>query len=336
MARKKTTKKDGSDDNEQGGEDESQQDGVKAMTKAQKRKAVAKAKKEAAKVKAKAKGEVKKEAAKARKEAAKEKKQFAKKQRAAKKERSHWRRQRDPVMGDAVVMCFGWLGAKELSQIGMAGKQMHPADSDMLWKPLAVQRFPELAFRREDGDWRNCFMWKIQEPEISVDVIEQALMASGENLWKCQDKWFACSCGHLFLVGECGRVMQVATCPDCHKEIGGRNHNENEATTKLNMEEAKACLSAGKHNTGDIEVHLRRISGQFHAFLLPGDCTTKEAKWRVSREIGIPALQLSLVSGDRPLWEQSVLSELKGDSGIVELMLVVSSSPPPRCQEGAR
>jgi len=34
-----------------------------------------------------------------------------------------------------------------------------------------------------------------------------------------------CACGFLYVIGECGRPMQVAKCPQCRKDIGGTNHN---------------------------------------------------------------------------------------------------------------
>ncbi|KAG6087821.1 hypothetical protein E4U15_007340 [Claviceps sp. LM218 group G6] len=37
--------------------------------------------------------------------------------------------------------------------------------------------------------------------------------------------WYACENGHYFTIGECGRPMVEARCPDCGAGIGGRDHN---------------------------------------------------------------------------------------------------------------
>merc|ERR1712032_1632222 len=125
-------------------------------------------------------------------------------------------------------------------------------------------------------------------------------------------------------------------CPDCRKSIGGLRHVETEATTALNYPEADACLSAGKHGLADIEVHLRRMNGQVEVCQVPCDCAAKEARWRISRNIGIPALQLTLAHGCDALPDEAVLSELQDDHGIKEVTLVISPEPPPRRQECSR
>ncbi|CCE27699.1 related to ECM32-DNA dependent ATPase/DNA helicase B [Claviceps purpurea 20.1] len=37
--------------------------------------------------------------------------------------------------------------------------------------------------------------------------------------------WYACENGHYFTIGECGRPMEEARCPDCGAGIGGQGHN---------------------------------------------------------------------------------------------------------------
>ncbi|KAG6083616.1 hypothetical protein E4U16_003878 [Claviceps sp. LM84 group G4] len=37
--------------------------------------------------------------------------------------------------------------------------------------------------------------------------------------------WYACENGHYFTIGECGRPMEEARCPDCGAGIGGQAHN---------------------------------------------------------------------------------------------------------------
>lgn len=36
--------------------------------------------------------------------------------------------------------------------------------------------------------------------------------------------WYACPKGHYYVIGECGRPMEVASCPECRNQIGGQNH----------------------------------------------------------------------------------------------------------------
>ncbi|GAB0138196.1 hypothetical protein EsDP_00006437 [Epichloe bromicola] len=50
--------------------------------------------------------------------------------------------------------------------------------------------------------------------------------------------WYACENGHYFTIGECGRPMEEARCPDCDARIGGRNHSMAEGVTAAeDMEE---------------------------------------------------------------------------------------------------
>ncbi|XP_076435286.1 NFX1-type zinc finger-containing protein 1-like isoform X2 [Babylonia areolata] len=36
--------------------------------------------------------------------------------------------------------------------------------------------------------------------------------------------WYACPRGHYYVIGECGRPTERASCPECHADIGGENH----------------------------------------------------------------------------------------------------------------
>ncbi|KAF8588736.1 hypothetical protein K439DRAFT_1651802 [Ramaria rubella] len=37
--------------------------------------------------------------------------------------------------------------------------------------------------------------------------------------------WYTCPNGHIYVIGECGGAMQVASCPECGSAIGGTNHS---------------------------------------------------------------------------------------------------------------
>jgi hypothetical protein len=68
-------------------------------------------------------------------------------------------------------------------------------------------------------------------PSMDEDIrnrVMKALLERGENIWKFKSHWYSCVCGYSFFIGECGRPMEVATCPQCSKPIGGRDHNATE------------------------------------------------------------------------------------------------------------
>uniref|UniRef100_A0A914XBR8 NFX1-type zinc finger-containing protein 1 n=1 Tax=Plectus sambesii TaxID=2011161 RepID=A0A914XBR8_9BILA len=48
----------------------------------------------------------------------------------------------------------------------------------------------------------------------------QILSALGPDV----TKWYKCSKGHLYGIGECGQAMQRAKCPECNEDIGGESH----------------------------------------------------------------------------------------------------------------
>ncbi|KAK6347980.1 hypothetical protein TWF718_005800 [Orbilia javanica] len=37
-------------------------------------------------------------------------------------------------------------------------------------------------------------------------------------------RWYYCTNGHPFTIGECGMPMELATCPECGQQIGGQDH----------------------------------------------------------------------------------------------------------------
>lgn len=38
------------------------------------------------------------------------------------------------------------------------------------------------------------------------------------------DHWYQCRNGHPYFIGECGRAMEQARCPECYEPIGGLDH----------------------------------------------------------------------------------------------------------------
>lgn len=55
--------------------------------------------------------------------------------------------------------------------------------------------------------------------------------------------WYRCENGHPFTIGECGRAMEEALCPQCNAPVGGRNHQS----------------AAGVQQAGDIEHDFGRM-----------------------------------------------------------------------------
>jgi hypothetical protein len=64
-------------------------------------------------------------------------------------------------------------------------------------------------------------------PGMDEDIrkrVLDALLEKGENIWKHKSHWYECVCGYQFMIGECGRPMEISKCPECGRDIGGRDH----------------------------------------------------------------------------------------------------------------
>ena len=48
-------------------------------------------------------------------------------------------------------------------------------------------------------------------------------------------QWYKCPNGHLYTVGECGRPMEEARCPECGQKIGGQNHIPAQNNNQINL-----------------------------------------------------------------------------------------------------
>uniref|UniRef100_A0A7S1FB82 RZ-type domain-containing protein n=1 Tax=Noctiluca scintillans TaxID=2966 RepID=A0A7S1FB82_NOCSC len=71
-------------------------------------------------------------------------------------------------------------------------------------------------------------------PGMDEDIrnrVMKALLERGENIWKFKSHWYKCTqCGYTFFIGECGRPMEVSSCPNCKAQIGGRDHTKTAQT----------------------------------------------------------------------------------------------------------
>ncbi|KAK2755768.1 hypothetical protein FQN54_005918 [Arachnomyces sp. PD_36] len=52
----------------------------------------------------------------------------------------------------------------------------------------------------------------------------QAVVAAMRSEFRGTGHWYYCENNHPFTIGECGMAMEVATCPQCGAQVGGRNH----------------------------------------------------------------------------------------------------------------
>jgi len=70
-------------------------------------------------------------------------------------------------------------------------------------------------------------------PGMDEDIrnrVMKALVERGENIWKMKAHWYNCYCGYQFFIGECGRPMEVTKCPECGRDIGGKDHTQTSNT----------------------------------------------------------------------------------------------------------
>jgi hypothetical protein len=56
---------------------------------------------------------------------------------------------------------------------------------------------------------------------------------------------YSCRCGFRYFVGECGRPMATARCPNCGNTIGGTNHNPASGNTRINIQPVQVNDLAG-------------------------------------------------------------------------------------------
>jgi len=203
------------------------------------------------------------------------------------------------------------------------------ARSDALWKPFAIQLYPELALRADDTDWRACLLRKRSVQRETPQSICSAFIQRGENIWRSKNQWFKCECGLLYFIGECARPMERARCNECGRNIGGRDHLMHDGNPRgarnLTHEEADAYFGSSRSGISNMQVNVRRLSGDVWTTMhVPRDCTVVEAKWRITRQHGIPAARQSLVFGDETLADDCVFATVAGESTSLDLMLLLS------------
>lgn len=58
---------------------------------------------------------------------------------------------------------------------------------------------------------------------------------------------------------------------------------------------------------------------------VPRDCTVREARWRINRQLNVPALRQTLVFGTSTLADDIVLGACAGDNTFLDVMLVLTA-----------
>ena len=72
-------------------------------------------------------------------------------------------------------------------------------------------------------------------PESEEAIVMKALAKGDTNRIGEHTKYsrYQCPCGFKYMVGECGKTMQVSNCPSCKNPIGGQDHEALPGQTKL-------------------------------------------------------------------------------------------------------
>ena len=83
--------------------------------------------------------------------------------------------------------------------------------------------------------------------------------------------WYKCPNGHLYSVGNCTRPMQMASCPECGKPIGGQSHNDARGVTRLGTMEdiaSSGMTGAGRQSRSTKGYHRDDLNTFAHDFAL--------------------------------------------------------------------
>ena len=104
-----------------------------------------------------------------------------------------------------LLRIFSFLDVSSLCRAACVSRETCAvADSDTLWRPLALHFFPELRHRIDDVDWKLAFMRKAMEPTTTL----ADLVLGHAELRHCD--WYTCPEGHWYAIGEC-RLPMVGT-----------------------------------------------------------------------------------------------------------------------------
>ncbi|XP_063233033.1 NFX1-type zinc finger-containing protein 1-like isoform X1 [Bacillus rossius redtenbacheri] len=86
---------------------------------------------------------------------------------------------------------------------------------------MAIAKFSDEA----DRNARDQLAALNKEVGLAVIVTNEERRSIVGALGMRQGHWYKCPNGHLYVIGECGRAMQVGRCNECGASIGGTNHS---------------------------------------------------------------------------------------------------------------
>lgn len=123
-----------------------------------------------------------------------------------------------------LLRIFSFLDVCSLCRVAcVSGEIRAIANSDSLWRPLALRFFPELRHRIDDVDWKLAFMRKAMEPTTTLGD----LVLGHAELRHCD--WYTCPEGHWYAIGECrlpmvspARTGQQAPAHVCRRYLSAR------------------------------------------------------------------------------------------------------------------
>lgn len=76
---------------------------------------------------------------------------------------------------------------------------------------------------------REAFQAKVTEAckyssGLGISTEEHQMILNVMSLNDRFGRWYKCSNGHIYAIGDCGRAMETSKCPECNEIIGGRHH----------------------------------------------------------------------------------------------------------------
>ncbi|KAH9499459.1 NFX1-type zinc finger-containing protein 1 [Bulinus truncatus] len=86
-----------------------------------------------------------------------------------------------------------------------------------------------------------CEELKKHVPDSHIALTNEEKMAIVKAVNVSLGAWYKCPNGHIYAIGECGRAMEEAKCPECKSRIGGTDHQlvaNNEVAPEMDGAEA--------------------------------------------------------------------------------------------------
>ncbi|KAG0025767.1 hypothetical protein BGZ81_006855 [Podila clonocystis] len=132
-----------------------------------------------------------------------------------------------------------WLGLRPLPDSKPAKDARFKLTDDLIEQFMAEQKELERHCPPEIKD--DCLdrSSKIEERMVTAVKMARGEIALNQPLTKAEKMqvframattlggtghWYRCPNGHPYVIGECGRAMQVSTCPECGASVGGGSH----------------------------------------------------------------------------------------------------------------